>query len=192
MNACAFESYLTQIAQLTRAQCMRVLALLKPAVEQGRTAAVIEDAVALRLCCPRCQGKQLYRHGTKSGLQRFRCRACGRTFNSLTGTPLARLRHKEKWLDFGDCMLDSRTVRKAAARVEDVNGYHSRFHKWLRGFNGVATHYLPTTLGGVGQLTRKVFVRRRHCSGLLSGSSILKGDSAYQYGVAEFSVPRRR
>jgi ribosomal protein L37AE/L43A len=86
MEACAFDLYLTQIAQLSRAQCMRVLALLKPAVDQGRTAAVIENAVAPRLCCPRCQGKQLYRHGTKSGLQRFRCRACGRTFNSLTGT----------------------------------------------------------------------------------------------------------
>jgi ribosomal protein L37AE/L43A len=98
MEACAFDLYLTQIAQLSRAQCMRVLALLKPAVDQGRTAAVIEDAIAPRLCCPRCQGKQLYRHGTRSGLQRFRCRACGRTFNSLTGTPLARLRHKDNGL----------------------------------------------------------------------------------------------
>ena len=117
MKACAFDSYLTQIAQLTRAQCVRVLTLLKPAVDEGHAAAVIEDAVAPRLCCPRCQGKQLYRHGSKSGLQRFRCRACGRTFNSLTGTPLARLRHKKKWLGFSDCMLDSCTVRQAAAKV---------------------------------------------------------------------------
>jgi transposase-like protein len=132
VEACAFDSYLTQIAQLTRAQCVRVLALLKPAVDQGRTAAVIEDAAAPGLCCPRCQGKQFYRHGTKSGLQRFRCRACGRTFNSLTGTPLARLRHKEKWLDFGDCMLDSRTVRKAAARVEvDKNTSFRWRHRFL-------------------------------------------------------------
>jgi transposase-like protein len=132
MKACAFDLYLTQIAQLSRAQCMRVLALLKPAVDQGRTAAVIEDAVASRLCCPRCQGKQLYRHGTKSGLQRFRCRTCGRTFNSLTNTPLARLRHKDKWLDFGDCMLDSRTVRKAAARVEIAKNTSLRWrHRFL-------------------------------------------------------------
>jgi transposase-like protein len=132
VKACAFNSYLTQIAQLTRAQCARLLALLQPAVDQGRTAAVIEDAVAPRLCCPRCQGKQLYRHGTKSGLQRFRCRACGRSFNSLTGTPLARLRHKDKWLDFSDCMLDSRTVRNAAERVGVAKNTSLRWrHRFL-------------------------------------------------------------
>jgi len=133
VEACAFDSYLTQIAELTRNQCARVLALLKPAVDQGRTAAVIEAAVAPTLCCPRCQGKQLYRHGTRNGLQRFRCRACGRTFNSLTGTPLARLRHKEKWLDFSECMLDSRTVRKAAARVEVAKNTSLRWrHRFLK------------------------------------------------------------
>jgi hypothetical protein len=58
MKACTFDFYLTQIAQLTRAQCVRVLALLKPAVDQGHTAAIIEDAVAPRLCCPRWQNVQ--------------------------------------------------------------------------------------------------------------------------------------
>jgi hypothetical protein len=32
-------------------------------------------------------------------LQRYKCRACGKTFNALSGTPLARLRHKDKWLE---------------------------------------------------------------------------------------------
>jgi transposase-like protein len=31
-------------------------------------------------------------------LQRYKCRVCGVTFNALTGTPLARLRQREKWL----------------------------------------------------------------------------------------------
>jgi transposase-like protein len=148
VEARAFDSYLTQIAQLTRAQCMRVLALLKPAVDQGRTAVVIEEAVAPRLCCPRCQGKQFYRHGTKSGLQRFRCQACGRTFNSLTGTPLARLRHKEKWLDFGDCMLDSRTVRKAAARVQVDKNTSLR---WRHRFLMATKTDRPACLNGIAE-----------------------------------------
>ena len=152
MNACAFDSYLTQSAQLTRAQCVRVLALLNPAVDQGRTAAVTvvvnKDAAAPGLCCPRCQGKQFYRHGTKSGLQRFRCQACGRTFNSLTGTPLARLRHKDKWLDFGDCMLDSRTVRKAAARVEVDKNTSLR---WRHRFLMATKTDRPACLNGIAE-----------------------------------------
>ena len=118
MDAYSFTSFVNQIAQLTRAQCKHVLALLTSTARQARTVEVIEAAAAVTLCCPRCQGTQLYRHGTKSGLQRFRCRACGRTFNSLSGTPLARLRKKEKWINYCECMLDSRTVRKAAAHVE--------------------------------------------------------------------------
>ena len=45
-------------------------------------------------------GHDLYLHGQASRLQRYRCRACQRTFNALTGTALARLRKKEKWLGF--------------------------------------------------------------------------------------------
>jgi transposase-like protein len=37
---------------------------------------------------------------------------------------------------------------RGAVHVQNVNGYHSRFHKWLRRFNGVATHYLRNYLGG--------------------------------------------
>ena len=148
MEACAFDSYLTGIASLTRAQCVRVMALLKPAVNQGDVAAIIEEAAAPGLCCPRCQGRQLYRHGAKSGLQRFRCRTCGRTFNSLTGTPLAHLRHKAKWLDFSDCMLDSRTVRKAAAIVEVAKNTSLR---WRHRFLTLVKTDRPACLNGIAE-----------------------------------------
>lgn len=58
------------------------------------------------------------RHGQANDLQRFRCWQCRRTFNDLTGTPLARLRLKGKWFDHLAALLDSRTVRSAARQVE--------------------------------------------------------------------------
>jgi hypothetical protein len=59
-------------------------------------------------------------------------RSCGRTFNSLTGTPLAHLRHKAKWIAFSQCMLASRTVRNAAVAVEvDKNTGHRWRHRLL-------------------------------------------------------------
>jgi transposase-like protein len=185
MEACAFALYLTQIAQLSRAQCTRLLALLKPAVDQGRTAAVIENAVAPRLCCPRCQGKQLYRHGTKSGLQRFRCRACGRTFNSLTGTPLARLRHKDKWLDFGDCMLDSRTVRKAAARVEVAKNTSFR---WRHRFLTLTKTDRPGCLKGIAEADETFLLESQKGARKLQRPARKRGGKASKRGISSEQV----
>jgi hypothetical protein len=45
-----------------------------------------EDDAAVIERCPRCASARLYRWGKAAGLQRFRCRSCGRTFN-VTGSP---------------------------------------------------------------------------------------------------------
>ena len=44
---------------------------------------------------------------------------------------------------------------RGAVHVQNVNGYHSRFHKWLRRFNGVATRYLPNYLGWLWAIDRE-------------------------------------
>lgn len=81
-------------------------------------AAIIEAARRPQLVCPRCQSASCYRNGHANGMQRFRCRECRRSFNALTGTPLARLRHKDKWLAFCACLLDAATtVRRAAGQT---------------------------------------------------------------------------
>ena len=49
-------------------------------------------------------------------MQRYRCKSCLKTFNAATGTPLARLRKKEKWLEYSKAMVDGLSVRKAARK----------------------------------------------------------------------------
>jgi transposase-like protein len=185
VEACAFNFYLSQIAQLTRVQCVRVLALLKPAVDQCCAAAVIEDAVAARLCCPRCEGKQLYRHGTKNGLQRFRCRGCGRTFNSLTGTPLARLRHKDKWLDFSECMLNSRTVRKAAARVGVAKNTSFR---WRHRFLTLTKTDHPACLNGIAEADETFLLESQKGARNLQRTARKRGGKASKRGISKDQV----
>jgi len=185
VETCAFNFYLSQIAQLTRVQCVRVLALLKPAVDQGRAATVIEDAVAARLCCPRCDGKQLYRHGTKNGLQRFRCRGCGRTFNSLTGTPLARLRHKDKWLDFSECMLDSHTVRKAAARVGVAKNTSFR---WRHRFLTLTKTDHPACLNGIAEADETFLLESQKGARNLQRPARRRGGKASKPGISKEQV----
>jgi len=55
--------------------------------------------------CPRC-GSIAIKQGKRKGVPRFKCqnheladdgsKMCGRTFNALTGTPLARLHHPDQ------------------------------------------------------------------------------------------------
>jgi transposase-like protein len=66
--------------------------------------------------CPPCQCETSVSRGQANGLRRFCCTACGKTVNALTGTPLARLRKKELWLNFGEALSEGGTVKKRAER----------------------------------------------------------------------------
>jgi hypothetical protein len=71
--------------------------------------------------------------GRSNGLRRYGCKGCGRTFNALTGTPLARLRKKELWVAFAAGLGDGDTVKGAAERcgVADTTSFRWR-HRFLR------------------------------------------------------------
>jgi transposase-like protein len=66
-------------------------------------------------------------------MQRFRCRQCSHTFTLLSGTPLARLRHKERWLLYSEALLEGLTVRQAARRCGIHKNTSFRWrHRFLR------------------------------------------------------------
>ena len=67
--------------------------------------------------CPDCGGVQVIRCGRRSGVQRLRCRACGRCFTEVTGTAVERLRLRSMWTRFLECFEEKLTVRDAARRL---------------------------------------------------------------------------
>lgn len=77
------------------------------------------DTLSHHFPCPHCGGEHAVKWGRSGGLQRYRCRnpECHKTFNALTGKPLAKLQHRDKWFDYLRCMRDSLTLRASAARV---------------------------------------------------------------------------
>lgn len=74
----------------------------------------IEQKFSEKPHCPQCVSDQVKRWGSSDGRQRYRCKSCQKTFNAFTGTPLARLRHPEKWQTYLDGMSHSKTLRAAA------------------------------------------------------------------------------
>ncbi len=64
--------------------------------------------------CPHCQSCELRSWGSSGDLPRYRCKACGKTSNALTGTAMARLRKRHLWQDYAEALTQSLSVRKAA------------------------------------------------------------------------------
>ena len=117
MRSAQFQTWFAGLALLNQPQRGCVRAALHPAAGLARVIALIEQIRSAGRCCPDCQCTHWVRHGHANDLQRYRCRQCGRTFNDLRGTPLARLRRRGQWLDYLAALLDSLPVRSAAARV---------------------------------------------------------------------------
>src|SRR3954465_4472626 len=90
--------------------------------------------------CPHCGAAGAPLHGKdKNDRQRFRCRTaeCRRTFNILTGTPMARARKPEKWGHYLSPMTDPRSVRKIIEAGIGVNPPYSvrpegANHQWRK------------------------------------------------------------
>lgn len=61
----------------------------------------------------------------------MRCFDCGKSFNALTGTPLAHLRRKEEWLKMAAALKDGLTSKDTA---EKCNPCVSSAFRWRRGF----------------------------------------------------------
>src|SRR3954451_22874126 len=94
MREADFEALLGLVERLSgerQAALGRALAAASGEADRG---GVLEQACAAAPRCPHCATTAPRRWGRASGLRRYRCKACRKTFNALTGTSLARLRKK--------------------------------------------------------------------------------------------------
>ena len=128
-----FGKLLDQLKELTAAQAEKVVAALRRRGDGDAVRRVIEQRVSGTPKCPRCGAAHIRRYGMEHGLQRYRCVGCGRTFNALTGTPLARLRKKECWASFANSLQQSHSVREAARQAGVAKNTSFRWrHRFLR------------------------------------------------------------
>lgn len=112
MDTQSFQRLLAQLDSLSPKQ----KATLQRSLQTQPRHDVLAESLPDLLACPHCAApaQQLIGWGWQRGLRRYRCKACLRTCNALSGTPLARLRKAEHWLDYGTALIQGRTVRDAA------------------------------------------------------------------------------
>ena len=108
--------------------------------------------------CPRCGSLDVVRYGKdKNGRQRFKCRGCFRTFNILTGTPMARARKPGMWGRYLDCMTGFMSVRKIVLTGIDIS--HLTVFRWRHRFLAAAVNDNSAILSGVIEGDETFFVR---------------------------------
>ena len=127
-----FSDFLAQLKNLTEAQRAVLLDLLGKAQHEKSPAALVDEKFTGKPVCPQCCSGSLHKWGIVSGIQRYRCKDCGRSFNALTGTPMARLRKKELWLEHSKALVDSLSLSKAAERcgIDRTTAFRWR-HRFL-------------------------------------------------------------
>ena len=123
MKASDFREWVGKITQLSRGQKEQAKHSLGGMAPRIEVAKWLESS--FKPICPVYQSNHFYRWGYQAGLQRFCCRMCKHTFTAISGTPLARLRHKDQWLNYSAALIEGRTVRASASwidhRVNAVN-----------------------------------------------------------------------
>ncbi len=70
------------------------------------------------LSCPDCNSQSFRKHGTHLGIQRYRCKHCGRTFKESINTALHWIHKKQQMLEYAGLMHEQHTIRNAAGLLE--------------------------------------------------------------------------
>ena len=184
MKPLDFQHVLKSLAHLSHWQRERLLQELSQPVE-GLAAGQIETCFERAPKCPHCAHERIHRHGRSEGLQRYRCGACGKTFNALTGTPLARLRHKAKWLDFLQAMQDSLTVRRSA---RDVGVHRNTSFRWRHRFLAWSKNDRPEHLHGITEVDETYFLESSKGARTLGRPARKRGGSATKRGISDEQI----
>jgi transposase-like protein len=179
-----------QLQRLTPAQRVRLAEAVAGLDRRVAVAAVIEgkDANATPPSCPHCGSAEAGRPwGYASGLRRFRCVACHKTFNRLTGTELAGLRKKEQWIDYGAALRDRLTVRKAA---ESCGVHYTATFRWRHRFLAAPADVKPLLLQGIVEADETFFLEsfKGRRSGL-ERSPRKRGGKAARRGLSREQIP---
>ena len=181
MKAPGFNQLLSQLPSLNQPQRQQVLAALHPAAGLDRVVVLIDTLRSSARRCPDCGCQRCHRHGQANDLQRFRCCQCGRTFNDLTGTPLARLRHKSKWPAYLEALLDSRPVRAAAKLV----GVHrNTAFRWRHRFLDRVKHDRAEYLTGIVEADEMFLLESQKGSRKLDRTPRKRGGRASLRGIS--------
>lgn len=156
MKTETFEKLMTDLEGLTPEQRQQVSERVKTLNERADSARLIAERLGTPTVCAHCGGAAVVRFGYSAGQQRFRCKDCGKTFMALTGTSMQRLREREKWVAYAECLSRGMTIRASA---EAVGLTVDRSFRWRHRFLAFLAEQRPAGLTGLVEADETIFRR---------------------------------
>ena len=151
-----FKKLIDEVIHLTDQQCRYLEKVLHGDDPVTQLIAQLEQRLIDKPECPHCHSSLINRHGKVGKMQRYRCKNCHKTFMATTATPLARLRHKEQWLDYMRCMVDSKVLRKCA---EECGINLKTSFRWRHRFLKMPSTIKANNLEGIIEADETLFQR---------------------------------
>lgn len=166
MKAEDFRGLVEQLGDLTEVQRAALQAALAGEGSANEAVALIETRFAAAPSCGHCGSERFGTWGHASGLRRYKCRDCHRTFNALTGTPLAQLHRRDAWLDYARALVDRVSLRKAAERADVC--LETSF-RWRHRFLAAARDKRPSAVTGIVEADETLILKSAKGSKRLVG-----------------------
>ena len=114
--------------------------------------------------CPDCESEHIVRFGKYYTIvdgeemkkQRYRCKACKKTFTDLTNTALYRTRHLNCWMKFIECMIEGYSLRKSAELIGNVT--HVTLFYWRHKFLTALKQMEDSNFQGIVEMDETYFL----------------------------------
>ena len=145
-----------QLGKLTRRQRKTLATELEALESHAASTEIVEGQMPTHPDCPHCASRQVVKNGSADGLQRFKCRGCRKSFNALTGTPLARLHMRGKWLDHTAALRDGLSLNQVAERLHVAQ---STAFRWRHRFLALPKTVQAQTLTGIAEADEVYFLK---------------------------------
>ena len=185
MKSAEFKRLSIAVSKLDHHQRKQLMETLSKQSDERQVIEDIEASIESKRACPHCHSVKLYCFGVESGLQRYRCRDCQKTFNALTKTPLARLRHKGQWLTYLEAMAHSRTVRQAAT---ETKVHPNTSFRWRHRFLTWLSQDRPSSLRGITEADETHILESNKGKKKLERKPRKRGGTASKPGISDEQV----
>lgn len=185
MDHQVYQAWLTEIDDLSPAQRLDTARVLAGQPSLEAVIGLLEERIGAERGCPHCAAAGAVIRGRANGLKRYFCKGCGKTFNALTGTPLARLRRKERWTAFAASLSEGDTVKAAAERCGVAGSTAFRWrHRFLRTSTAGAIK-----LRGIVEADETFILMSRKGERKLDRKARRRGGKASKRGLSDEQVP---
>ena len=187
MKTKEFQSFVEQLGELSGVQRDALVAALQSKASANDVIAMIETRFAAAPACGHCHSERIGPWGQVSGLRRYKCKECRRTFNALTGTPLAQLHRREVWIDYARALVDRVSLRKAAARcgIDLTTSF-----RWRHRFLQSSREAKPGKVEGIVEADETFFLRSvKGSKKLVARAPRKRGTKAKKPGTSNEYIP---